>query len=61
MFPLWECERGRFMLSDSNRSPITIAEFVEGIGKFSRLTEAELAELQRAADERWELVKKLCG
>ena len=49
------------MLSDSNRSPITIAEFVEGIGKFSRLTEAELAELQRAADARWELVKKLCG
>lgn len=61
MFPLWECERGRFMLSDSNRSPITIAEFVEGIGKFSRLTGAELAELQRAADARWELVKKLCG
>ena len=61
MFPLWECERGRFMLSDSNRSPITIAEFVEGIGKFSRLTEAELAELQRAADARWKLVKKLCG
>ena len=60
MFPLWECDRGRFYMTE-NRKPITIAEFVKGIGKFNKLSEADLAELQKTADERYELIKRLCG
>ena len=60
MFPLWECDSGRFYMTE-NRKPITIAEFVKGIGKFNKLSEADLAELQKTADERYELIKRLCG
>ena len=44
-----------------NRRPITIAEFVKGIGKFNKLTEEELGILQKTADERYALIKRLCG
>ncbi len=60
MFPLWECERGRWYMSE-NRSPITMAQFVEGIGKFSRLDAAALEELQEAASARYELIRRLCA
>ena len=60
MFPLWECDKGKFYMTE-NRSPITIAEFVRGIGKFNKLTEEELGILQKTADERYALIKRLCG
>ena len=60
MFPLWECEAGRFALSYDNREPISIAEFVKGIRKFKNLGESELEALQSSADRRWTLIKRLC-
>ena len=48
-------------INPKTRKPITIAEFVKGIGKFNKLSEADLAELQKTADERYELIKRLCG
>jgi pyruvate/2-oxoacid:ferredoxin oxidoreductase beta subunit len=59
MFPLWECENGKFTLNFKNNSPITMAEFVRGIGKFKALTEVELAALQKCADERYALIERL--
>ena len=44
-----------------NRSPITIAEFVRGIGKFNKLTDEDIAELQKEADARYDMIKRLCG
>ena len=44
-----------------NRRPISSDEFLKGIGKFNKLSEADLAELQKTADERYELIKRLCG
>ena len=61
MFPLWEYERGKFRLSYENREPITVAEFVKGIGKFANLDFDELDALQKSADERWALIKRLCA
>ena len=43
-FPLWECDRGKYYMTE-NRSPVTIAEFVRGIGKFNKLTDEDIAEL----------------
>lgn len=60
MFPLWECDRGEFKLNFVNRNPITIEEFVQGIGKFKKLQPEDIAILQACADERYEQVRKLC-
>ena len=58
--PIWECDKGVFKLNP-NRKPITIAEFVQGIGKFKKLTEEEIAAIQTMVDERWALLNKLAA
>lgn len=58
MFPLWEKENGKFKLTE-NKHPITVAEFVRGIGKFSKLTEDELDAIQRMSTARYEMLKQL--
>ena len=60
MFPLWEKEQGVFHLSE-NKRPITVAEFVRGIGKFSRLTEEETDAVQRMVNERYAVLSRLAG
>ena len=60
MFPLWEKEQGVFRLSE-NKRPITVAEFIKGIGKFSRLTEEEIDAVQRMVDERYAVLSRLAG
>ncbi len=59
-FPLWEAEDGkpRFTLEVANPKPI--AEFTKLMRKFSHLKEDGLAELQKAVDERFALIKSLC-
>ncbi len=59
-FPLWEAEDGkpRFTLEVANPKPIT--EFTKLMRKFSHLKEDGLAELQKAVDERFALIKSLC-
>lgn len=58
MFPLWEMENGKYQLSE-NRKPITVAEFAKRVGKFSKLTDEDLASIQRLVDARYALLKKL--
>lgn len=58
MFPLWECENGVFTLKE-NRKKISVAEFVQGIGKFAKLSEDELAAIQAMVDRRYALLQKL--
>ena len=58
--PVWECDKGVFKLTP-NRKPITIAEFVKGIGKFKKLTETEIASIQSLVDARWALLNKLAA
>ncbi len=59
-FPLWEAEDGkpRFTVEIANPKPIT--ELTKLMRKFSHLKEDGLAELQKAVDERYALVKSLC-
>ncbi len=61
MFPLWEMDRGEFKLNDENRKPITIAEFVKGIGKFKALSDEDIAAIQAMVDHRFEMLKRLAG
>lgn len=60
MFPLWEKDGSKYILSYKNDKPIPVAEFVQGIGKFKNLSDTQLADIQRAADERYATVKALC-
>jgi len=59
-FPLWEAEDGkpRFTVEVANPKPVT--EFTKLMRKFSHLKEDGLAELQKAVDERYALIKSLC-
>ena len=45
----------------TNNSPISVREFVEGIGKFRTLSEQDKDDLQALADERYETICKLAG
>ena len=59
-FPLWEAERGRFRFSHRERSPRPIGEFTKLMGRFSHLDRMALEKLQKAVDERYQLIESLC-
>lgn len=58
VFPLWEMSEGKYTLTE-NKKPITVAEFVQGIGKFKSLTPEVIESIQQVADARYETLKKL--
>lgn len=58
LFPIWEMENGKLTLTE-NRKPITIREFVAGIGKFSKLSDEEIDAIQTMADNRYATLQKL--
>lgn len=60
MFPLWEMENGKYHLSE-NKRPIPVAEFAKCAGKFSKLTEEDLASIQQLVDARYALLQKLAA
>ena len=60
VFPLWEMDENGYKLTE-NRKPISVAEFVQGIGKFKSLTTETIESIQQAADARYETLKKLAG
>jgi pyruvate/2-oxoacid:ferredoxin oxidoreductase beta subunit len=59
-FPLWEAEDGKPRFTVEVANPKPIAEFTKLMRKFSHLKEDGLAELQKAVDERFALIKSLC-
>ena len=60
MFPLWERENVKLTLS-RNPAPITVEEFIRGIGKFKKLSSEELAAIQHMVDERYALLVRLAA
>jgi len=60
-YPLWECENGRFRLTQEVKKPLPIEEYTKLIGKFSHLTDDELREFQEFSDARYQEIKALCG
>lgn len=61
MFPLWEMEKGNFKLNDENKNPISISEFIDGIGKFKDLTANDIKEIQEMVNSRFDILKRLAG
>lgn len=60
LFPLWERDEDGFRLKE-NKSPISVREFVDGIGKFRTLTEDDKDALQALADKRYAQLAALAG
>ena len=60
MFPIWEKENGQFKVT-VNSNPISVAEFVKGIGKFSKLTADEIDAIQEMVDRRYQTLLHLAG
>ena len=61
LFPLWEKDEEGFKINFKNDNPITVREFLEGIGKFKTMSEEDKDNLQALADERYETICKLAG
>ena len=60
-FPLWEAENGKFRFTHKTDNPKPIQEFTRLMGRFSHLKEEDLAKLQQLVNERFDLIKSLCG
>lgn len=61
MFPLWEKSADGFRLNYINKAPIPVSEFTKDIGKFKNLTEEQLMNIQREADERYAILEAICN
>ena len=52
-FPLWECDHGTFRVTYEPKHTVPVREFLEPQGRFSHLTEEQIATIQAHVDERW--------
>jgi pyruvate/2-oxoacid:ferredoxin oxidoreductase beta subunit len=59
-FPLWECEDGRFTITQQVKDPRPVAELLAMIGKNKHLREPEIAVLQEQVDRRFRALEALC-
>ena len=60
LFPLWEIDNQGYHLNFENKTPISMEEFVKGIGKFKSLTEDDIASIQNVVDQRYRLIQRIC-
>lgn len=60
MFPLWEKDAEGYRLNYVNSKPISVREFVKGIGKFKQLSDSQLESIQKVCDERYKLISNIC-
>lgn len=60
LFPLWEMDNQGYHLNFENKTPISMEEFVKGIGKFKSLTEDDIASIQNVVDQRYRLIQRIC-
>ncbi len=59
-FPLWEMDKGVYSLN-KNPNPISIAEFVSGIGKFKKMTPEMIESVQEISDRRYKMLESLAS
>lgn len=60
LYPLWECEDGKFRLTYKVRRRRPIHEYTRTMQKYAHLTDEEIAQLQAAVDEKYRRLEKLC-
>lgn len=57
-WPLFEVENGKWAISYSPAQQKPIAEYLKVQGRFRGLSDADVAEVQKAVDERWERISR---
>lgn len=58
-FPLYEVENGIFKISVNVKKPRPVGEYFKKMNKFNHLTAADIAELQKLVELKWEKLEKL--
>ncbi len=61
VFPLWEMDQDGYKINFKNKKPISVAEFVKGIGKFKNLTEEDIDSIQKYTNKRYAVLERLAG
>ena len=57
VFPLYEIENGKYILQEESRT-VPVKEYLRLQGRFGHLTEQNIEEIQKRADEEWERLLK---
>ncbi|WP_096200508.1 thiamine pyrophosphate-dependent enzyme [Bacillus sp. FJAT-45350] len=60
LYPLWECENGKFKLTHKVRKRRPISDYTKSMQKYSHLTERDINELQESVDSKYKRLLKLC-
>jgi pyruvate/2-oxoacid:ferredoxin oxidoreductase beta subunit len=58
-FPLWEYERGRFRFTHTVEPTKPVEEYTRSVGKYSHLDKKQMKKIQRIAEDRIALLKKI--
>lgn len=58
-FPLWEREDGEFRITVPVNNPRPIKEYLSMVPKFSHFNEDDIADFQKMADDRYNMIKSL--
>jgi len=58
-FPLYEVDHGRYRITVDVPKPRPLSEYVGRLKKFSRTTEAELAEMELLVKQQWQELRAL--
>jgi len=59
LFPLWEKYNSKYRITVENKNPIPVKEFLKCLGKFKNLMQADIEQLQKEADNKYETLKML--
>lgn len=52
-------ENGKYKITYENKKPIPVAEFLQSIGKFKKMTVEDIDEIQKETDRRYNLLKTM--
>src|SRR3989344_6644857 len=59
IFPLFECENGKWRITYRPRKVVPVAEYLKLQGRFARFTEQEIEMFQQSVNSRWEELERL--
>lgn len=61
VFPLWEQDENGMHINYDNKNPISVAEFIKGIGKFKSLSEEDIAAIEKTANKRYAMLRAMAA
>ena len=59
-FPLWECEDGKYRITQKVAKPKPVTDLTDMLGKFKHLSDEQKVTLQNQVDRRFKMLSVLC-